>query len=279
MNKDWTSKEVKLIVEDYFDMLLCELNHIKYNKSAHRRKLLPLLDGRTNGSVEFKHRNITAALMKMGLPYINGYVPSNNYQKKLLEKEIAEYIKAHKPALEMKFETFAVDVGVIQKIRPVNYDKIIEAAPEPSEMNEDEPLFRPVKTNFLEKEQNNRTLGELGEQFVLDFEKSRLIKAGKIKFAEKIEWVSKEKGDGLGYDILSKNTNGTDRYIEVKTTKLSKNTPIFLTKNELSFSRKNSTDFFLYRVFNFEKRPKLFILNGEYDSFCRLQPQVYKGFF
>lgn len=217
--------------------------------------------------------------MKMGLPYINGYLPSTNYQKELLEKGISAYINNHRNLLESKFEKFTEEIAVSESRMPVNYDKILEDAPDTSEVNEEEPLYRPVKTNFLEKEQNNRTLGELGEKFVLEFEKTRLSNAGKVNLAEKIEWVSKEEGDGLGYDILSRNLNGTDRYIEVKTTKLSKSTPIFLSKNELSFSRKKSSDFYLYRVFNFVKDPKLFIMQGEYESFCKLQPQVYKGFF
>ena len=110
-------------------------------------------------------------------------------------------------------------------------------------------------------------------------EKQRLIEAGKENFADKIEWHSKELGDGLGYDILSRNENGTDRYIEVKTTKLSKETPIYLSRNEILFAAKQPDNFFLYRVFNFDKKPKLFIKNGEYENFCKLIPQSYKGHF
>jgi hypothetical protein len=131
----------------------------------------------------------------------------------------------------------------------------------------------------LEKEQNNRNLGEEGEKLVIAYEKWRLIKASKESLADRIEWVSKEKGDGTGYDILSKNTNGTDRYVEVKTTKLSKETPIYLTKNEISFAKTNSKEFFLYRVFNFGPKPQLFIKEGNYEGFCTIQPITFKGIF
>ena len=113
----------------------------------------------------------------------------------------------------------------------------------------------------------------------MNYEKYRLIKAGKENLADKIEWVSKDKGDGAGFDILSKNDNGTDRYVEVKTTKLTKETPIFLTKNEVSFATKKSNYFYLYRVFNFDTKPQLFIKHGSYDSFCKLLPQSFKGYF
>ena len=46
---DWTQEEVSLIVADYFEMLQSELNHEGYNKTAHRRSLLPLLNKRSNG--------------------------------------------------------------------------------------------------------------------------------------------------------------------------------------------------------------------------------------
>ena len=83
--------------------------------------------------------------------------------------------------------------------------------------------------------------------------------------ADRIEWVAQTQGDGLGFDILSKNTNGTDRYIEVKATKLTKVAPIFFTKNKFDFSRANKNNYYLYRVFNLKQDPKLFIVTG---AFC-----------
>ncbi len=74
-------------------------------------------------------------------------------------------------------------------------------------------------------EQVNQKAGQVGERIALDYERWRLVKAGKEGLADKIEWVSQTQGDGLGFDILSKNTNGTDRYIEVKSTKLTKEAP------------------------------------------------------
>jgi hypothetical protein len=63
---DWTIQEVSLIVADYFEMLQLELNHKDYNKTTHRKTLIPQLNNRSNGSVEFKHQNISAALINMG---------------------------------------------------------------------------------------------------------------------------------------------------------------------------------------------------------------------
>jgi hypothetical protein len=138
---------------------------------------------------------------------------------------------------------------------------------------------RAVKVNYLELEQANRALGLSGEEIALEYERWRLRSEGKESLADQIEWVSKQRGDGLGYDILSRNKNGTDRYIEVKSTKLTKEAPIFFTKNEYEFAREKQSDFHLYRVFNLKDNAKMFMVNGEYDKFCVSEPVKYKGYF
>lgn len=273
---DWTKEEVSLIVRDYFEMLSLELSNKSYNKLAHRKALSPLLHDRYK-SIEYKHRNISGVLARMGLPFIKGYKPLFNYQQ-LLEEKVIEFLGGHKISLERKFENF-VEEKVTLDIKQVNFREIIDSPPTKSKIKDKEPLFLPIKKNYLAEEQNKRTLGEQGEQLVLDYEKWRLIKAGKDGLVDKIEWVSKEKGDGMGFDILSKNNNGTDRYIEVKTTKHSKETPIYLSRNEQLFAALKRKDFFLYRIFNFAKSPKIFIRQGNYESFCELQVQNYKGYF
>lgn len=276
---DWTEAEVRLIVEDYFNMLDSELSHQSYNKSAYRRALLPLLNNRSESAIEFKRQNISAALIKMELPYIAGYIPMYNYQKQLIEKEIADYIVQNKPSLEQRFKAFAAETIAQKPVKQNTFDDILEEAPPSSTVNDREPLYKPIKINYLKREQNNRQLGEQGEDLVIGFEKWRLIQAGKENLAEKIEWLSKDLGDGLGYDILSKNENGTDRFIEVKTTKLSKETPIYISRTEVRFASKVLKEFYLYRVYNFDTNPKLFIKNGEYERFCTLIPQSFKGHF
>lgn len=275
--EDWSAFEVAIIVDDYFSMLQLEIENKPYNKTVHRKRIVPLLKGRSEGSIEFKHQNISAVLINLGSPYIRGYKPRYNYQQ-ALEKQVSDYIGQHLPILENKFEDFATQ-NIIIPTTEINFETLLVTEPEITEFAEREPTYKPIKINYLEREQNNRNLGERGEQLVLDYERYRLIIAGKESLADKIEWVSKEKGDGAGFDILSKNNNGTDRYVEVKTTKLTKETPIFLSKTEVSFATLKSKEFYLYRVFNFNTNPQLFIKNGQYDKFCRLIPQSFKGYF
>jgi len=67
-NPDWSADEVRLVVADYFAMLEPDLLGRKYNKTRHRDALRPLLAGRSDQSVEFKHANVSAVLVGMGLP-------------------------------------------------------------------------------------------------------------------------------------------------------------------------------------------------------------------
>ena len=48
-------------------MLAMELAGQAYNKIEHRRRLQSLLNGRSNGSIEFKHGNISAVMVNLGM--------------------------------------------------------------------------------------------------------------------------------------------------------------------------------------------------------------------
>jgi hypothetical protein len=275
---DWTDQEVKLIVANYFAMLKDELLNKPINKTYHRNALAPLLNNRSKGSIEFKHQNISSALIKQGLPFIKGYKPLANYQK-IIDEKIIDYLKTEQENLISKFEYFAQNVFEPED-RKLDFANILTQPPELNVVQDPGISYkkRPIKINYIEQEQKNSVLGLKGEEIVIKYEKWRLITGGQGKYADKIEWISKND-DGAGFDILSKNKNGTDRYIEVKTTKLSKETPFYFSKNEYDFSKEKRKDYHLYRLFNFSDIPKLFLLNGDYDSFCKKEAIQYKGFF
>lgn len=277
MAEDWTREEVELIVAEYFEMLSMEQSGIAFNKSEVRRRLLPLLRNRSEASIEFKNRNISAVLSRSGQPYIRGYIPAHNYQRQLLEEVVFSYIQ-HKPQVEETFKRFAESAPSPQA--PV-FDKILEEAPEKENiLHEPELVYRsPVKVNYLELEQANQNVGQAGEKIALAYERWRLVHVGKESLADKIEWVSQTRGDGLGFDILSRNENGTDRFIEVKSTKLTKEAPFYFSALEFDFSKRKSSSFFLYRVFNLKSDPKMFIAKGSYDNFCNIIPTTFKGYF
>lgn len=277
---DWSSREVALIVADYFSMLRDELAGKPYNKAEHRRALLQMLPGRTEGSIEFKHQNISAALVNLGMPFIIGYKPLFNYQKALLETAILDYVQPRRDTLASEFLSFSDQTVAEAPVAP-DFGSFLDAPPERDTVSEpkiDYGRKRPFKINWLEREQMNMSLGEQGEQLVLAFERWHLQQAGKYNLAEEVQWIAHDD-DGAGFDILSRNLNGTDKYIEVKTTKLSKETPFFFSKNEYECSKAKASDYHLYRVFQFAKSPKMFKVQGSFDSFCQVEAVGFRGFF
>ncbi len=276
MNSIWSKYEVELILNDYFRMLDMEIYGRSYKKSEFRKALRPALNNRSEGSIEFKHQNISAVLLKYKLPYIVGYKPRANYQA-LLEELVLEYLVKRKELYNL-FSKFS-DEGIITKPRNIEFSKLVVATPKNVFIKEQNPEYSVTLRNpdYLEIEQRNRNLGESGEELVLEYEKWRLINSGNEKLAEKVEWVSKEQGDGAGFDILSYNENGNDRYLEVKTTKLGELTPFYFTQNELRFSQKKSKEYYLYRVFKFNQSPNIFIKNGSFDAICKYEPTTFIG--
>ena len=90
--------------------------------------------------------------------------------------------------------------------------------------------------------------------------------------ADRVEHVSQTNGDGLGYDVLSFDASGKERFIEVKTTSFGKETPFFISRNEVEFSRANDAHFHNYRLFEFRKSPRLFDRAGPVKCNCLLNP-------
>lgn len=76
---DWPCVEVQATVLNYLEMLKTELGKFAYSKTAYRRRLLPVLNGRSEAAIERKHQNISAALIHLGFPYVDGYKPWSNY--------------------------------------------------------------------------------------------------------------------------------------------------------------------------------------------------------
>lgn len=279
--KEWSEKEVNLIVADYFNMLEAELLEKSYKKSEHRKALIPQLSGRSEGSIEFKHQNFSAVLVDHGLPYIEGYKPRGNFQN-LLSTEVDVFLDDHPNVLEKLASAPSLNPIESKKLIKPNLGKVIVDPPEkitPPKLPEKPWLSRRGKRiDFAERDARNRQLGQFGEQFVFDLERHRLMMAGRDDLAQKVLWASKDIGDGLGFDILSfDETNDTERMLEVKATGLGKFFPFYVTSNELRCSEDIPDQFHLFRVFDFGKSPRLYILQGSLSQLCQLDPVLYRA--
>ena len=61
-----------------------------------------------------------------------------------------------------------------------------------------EPRGRKVDYGLLQEE--SKRVGDRGEEFVVNFEKAALERAGRANLAADVLWVAREAGDGAGYD-------------------------------------------------------------------------------
>jgi hypothetical protein len=107
------------------------------------------------------------------------------------------------------------------------------------------------------------------------FERERLCRAGRKDLAERIEHVAITRGDHVGYDIKSFEQDGGPRLIEVKTTRLAAMTPFFATRNEVEVSDGTKEEYHVYRLYQFTRQPRLFILSGSLRDTCALDPVSY----
>jgi hypothetical protein len=279
MAADWSQAEVEATVSDYLDMLRLELADVPFNKAEHNRRLQGLLAGRSRGSIEFKHQNISAVLLELGYPYVQGYKKRSNYQE-LLREVVVSRVSADAALSALVRQV--VDRPVTQLPEVDDLLKILVPAPEPEKADrtrEPRPAVvrLPRQPNYLEIEARNRSLGAAGEELAVQFEQRRLWSAGKKSLAEKVEHVSRTRGDGLGYDIESFEESGKPRLIEVKTTRFGAMTPFFVSRNEVRVSAERSDDYCLYRVFDFRVQPRIFTLPGAIEASCDLEPLEYRA--
>ncbi len=269
---DWSDDQIDLVVADYVEMLQFELAEQPYVK-AHRNAALQELTGRTRGSIEFKHQNISAVLRTLGWPWILGYKPLGNYQNALLtgvERYLARFGEIKIP-LERK--TIALQDEGVLFVGPAPLLNTDDTSPQP----ELQRLIR--KFDPATRDARNRQLGLLGEERAFHSERARLKAEGRDDLARKVRWVSQEDGDGAGYDILSFQHTGQERLVEVKTTTGHGRTPFFITANELSVSQERPDNYRIMRLFDFARIPQAFEISPPIDSATRLTPTQYRASF
>ena len=153
------------------------------------------------------------------------------------------------------------------------------------------PDFSTRKNEVIEKKTTHRNywvnlksdrakeIGLAGEEMIIQLETKRLYDANKTTLANKIIHVSKDWGDGAGYDILSYEVDGAKRLIEVKTTLKDKNAGFYITANEMECARQNRKNYWIYRIFEFDPNSNsgsVFYLSVDQLEKMRLIPLQYK---
>ncbi|MDB4879771.1 MAG: hypothetical protein JWL60_1217 [Gemmatimonadetes bacterium] len=277
----WSLLEVEATVADYVSMLITELRHEPLNKTSHRNALSSQLQGRSDTAIERKHQNISAILISLGHPYIAGYKPLGNYQA-LLAQVVADRVDTDmvlRATVQTSVSAPESVPSIVDILARLDTPPAVDPVTYPAGVRTVPGSARFVHRNYLAMEARNASLGLAGEEFVVNYERARLIHSGKPELAENVYHLAAVEGDGAGFDVRSYETNGTDRLIEVKTTAYGKQTPIYFSSNELAVSQRSQKTYHLYRPFRFRDDPKLFVLRGALDKVTRAEPVQYRGRF
>lgn len=257
-------------------MLAHDITGRPYNKASHRRALLPKLNDRSDGSVEFKHQNISAVLKGLGETWILGYKPAFNFQSTLVDS-VARWLALHPSWLEHRQEdSKATGLAEIAPLW-IGPPPTLSNQPPPKELEQMQQVAR--KFDAAGRDERNRALGRAGEERVLFYEIDTLKAAGRDDLAREVRWVSQEDGDGAGYDIASFATDGAPRLIEVKTTNGWERTPFHISRNELAVADQRRSEWCLFRLWNFTREPKAFELRPPLDAHVSLTATSFQASF
>jgi Domain of unknown function (DUF3883) len=281
---DWEADEIGPVVTAYFEMLEGDLRGLQVNKAAKYRELSAII-GRTHKSVERKFQNISAVLDKLEEPWIRGLAPLFNIQKALSEAIDKHFSNlGRQPILVPAGAAELAEEQSLFISHPATTHGILDYVPVPSLIPLPEKLpdhverlvrkFDPVMRDFRARE-----IGEAGEKLVLENERFKLLQSGQPELARRVIWVSKELGDGAGYGVKSYDMNGREKFIEVKTTVGSQQTPFFMTRNEKDFADESDDRYRIARIFDFRRVPRAFEMTSPLDSFVRFEPESYRASF
>ncbi len=279
---DWTPAENRLIVAEYFEFLrrFVAGQDVRLKKPAYDR-LVGELGTREAGAIENKFQNMSAVLELMGWRTVPGWPPRPNFQVPL-----AEAVRAHvheHPDLLLLLEG--------QSSPRPSLDEIRRLASPDREVGEgtfkvrDRDSSRLSSTqqkivsrlHDLDSDSRRREIGQLGEAFVLELEQRKLERANRSDLARQVEWSARDIGDGLGYDVRSFTPEGTEIFIEVKSTSRPMvNWPFFISANEVEVSRRLGPAFRLGRVFDLFSDPRVRTIAGPVPADA-LTPVTYRG--
>lgn len=273
-----TSHAIQSAVREYFTLLQAELCGRRWWASARPGGLFDRFHGEGRDRVDIHHRQISAILIGHGLPYLSGSRPLPDLDPALTDA-VAAYLYNHPNVLElMEQDVFRPATSVPAVGDP---EDIVISPPAGDELPRLEATLDRSRllagVDFLAREQRNRSLATAGQKFVLAFEAARLRAQGLRAHADAIEHVTADDGDGPGYAIHSYGLDGSNRLIEVKTTRYGRETPFHVSAHEVSMSRRYGSRFWVYRVFSFRDRPRLYMLHGALEQGVTLEPTEYRA--
>lgn len=146
------------------------------------------------------------------------------------------------------------------------------------------PTRRPVtngggsgrKIDYQARQESNDAVGQLGEHFAMLYEQWRL--RNHVELRDQIVHVS-QSDDSAGFDIRSFEIDGSNRFIEVKSTMGPAETQFFVSDAELRMAERLGSSYVILRVFNLLNDPKCIEIRYPFDEVLILRASVYAASF
>ncbi|NRB25039.1 DUF3883 domain-containing protein [Shewanella sp.] len=162
-------------------------------------------------------------------------LPVSEYQHLLYDLKLQNSVT--KSWTNIKFMSFLYSKFIWQNLHEVSRKKLKKT------------VRKHPEVDLSGKSDINDKIGKISEKYALEWEKKRLKDLGLSDLAEKIE--DRTNRPGYGYDFLSFNVDGSERYIEVKILRKEKKLRSFhLSANELekSTSPELKDNYYFYLV-------------------------------
>jgi hypothetical protein len=232
-----------------------------------------------------KRKYIYKGIVKLeGKPFIEKQLDANNNYRQVwifpLRAESEEIFIEEITEIDSAASTIILDALEKEDIKIKDIILIETNRPE----GNNKPTYkrrkiRGSKTDFLQKAKKDIAVGLRGEELVVHYEKANLEMLGLNELAKKVRWVSKESDD-YGFDVLSYDKDGLEKFIEVKTTTIDKDThPFDISSNEITTSYKYKNQYWIYRIYDvIGEEPKFFKSNGIITEQFELVPTSFKAY-
>src|SRR5699024_8618579 len=215
-----------------------------------------------------KHGSLTTKEVKQLLHTVMPFddddkVMSSTRNEPLILQRIGNVVSHQKNKLQFYLNSYQIDKNqkpaVWSILRGLKSNNTLQkiSPEEEAQKKQIERSFKPRQIDWDGINSYRTELGYEGECFAVRYETTRVL-AFAPEDLDRITHLSKEQGDGAGFDILSLSDDGNTRYIEVKTTKGGLNAPFYMSENERQFflHHQQSGDAFIYRVYNFDETAK-----------------------
>jgi len=178
-----------------------------------------------------------------------------------------------------KIKKEAKPEDTVLKLPTVDYSAVLKGVPKPHKKAKPKKISgsKPkTKIDYVAKAKRDKQVGDLGEEFALNYERWRLRDLPDL--CKKIVHVATED-DGAGFDILSFNEDGSERHVEVKTTTGPLSSDFFISEPEVQAAKAYAESYVILRVAKVTSSPICCEIPYPFDDHVMLSPTSYVASF